>query len=87
MQLYILSVRDRTADSFGQPFFSQSVGQAVRNFSDEVNRAAADNLLYMHPEDFDLYHVGIFNTDTAEVTTHAPKQVAVGHSVKIPNKQ
>lgn len=83
MKLYIMSVRDRTADSFGQPFFTTSLGQAQRSFQDEVNRSAQDNLLYMHPDDFDLYHLGLFDTDDGSFEAHTPKQIAVGASMKI----
>lgn len=83
MKLFVMSVRDRTADSYGQPFFSQSLGQAQRSFQDEINRSATDNLLYMHADDFDLYTLGTFETDDGSFVTHQPKQIAVGASMKI----
>lgn len=82
MQLYMLTVRDIKADSYGQPFFSTSIGQAVRSFGDEINRAAQDNLLYQHPDDFELFHIGLFDTDTAGVEAFPPKSVALGSSYK-----
>lgn len=85
MRLYVFSVRDIKADSFGQPFYSTSKGQAVRSFSDEVNRAAQDNLLYQHPEDFELFILGEFDTDDGVFHTTRPLQVSVGSSVAIRN--
>lgn len=78
MRYKVLSVRDRATDVFSQPFFAASVGAAVRGFSDEVNRAADNNQLYKHPEDFDLYLLGEFDDATGSFECGPPKQVAVG---------
>lgn len=57
----VVSVYDTAAQVFGQPFFVPSLAVAVRSVGDETNRAAADNPLYQHPEDFELMHVGTFD--------------------------
>lgn len=83
MHLFVFSVRDSKANSFGQPFFSTSLGQAERSFGDEINRAAQDNILYLHPDDFELYQLGSFETDTGSfVLLEKPQQVAHGSSMK-----
>lgn len=61
MLLYIVSVKDRAADVFNRPFFVAHRNVAVRDFTDEVNRVAADNQLNKHPDDFDLYLLGQFD--------------------------
>ena len=66
MKLEIFSIKDNAAQSYGRPFFVPAIGLAVRSFSDEVNRPAEDNQFYKHPSDFDLYHIGSFNDETAE---------------------
>lgn len=87
MKLHVLSVKDNAAQTFGRPFFVPSTGSAIRSFSDEVNRAADDNQLYKHPEDFDLYHVGTFNDETCEFDLLAfPKVLARGKDVTIPKE-
>lgn len=78
MKLFILCVRDRSADCFGQPSFHTSIGAAVRAFKDEINRPAENNVMYKHPEDFDLYEVGIYDDSGATFDCHAPSQVAIG---------
>lgn len=83
MRYKILSVRDRAIDCFGQPFFSSSVGGAIRSFSDEINRSAENNQLHKHPEDFDLYSLGEFDDATGEFETTRPQQVAVGKDLII----
>lgn len=61
MKQVVVSIRDRVADCFSRPVFTQTEGTAIRSFTDEVNRPAADNELGKHPEDFDLYLVGVFD--------------------------
>lgn len=84
MLFKVLAIRDRAADVYGVPMFMQSVGQAIRGFSDEVNRSDQNNNLFKHPEDFDLYLLGTFDDETGIFTTDKPpEQVAVGKDVKI----
>lgn len=66
MILYICVVRDSAAQSFMNPIFAHSRGSAIRSFRDEINRAVADNIMHKHPEDFELYFLGEFDTDSAE---------------------
>lgn len=63
MKLVICAVKDRQIGSFASPFFVGSRGQAIRSFSDEVNRAAEDNIMYRHPDDFELFCLGGFDSD------------------------
>lgn len=80
---HILVVRDRSADVYGTPSFHLSVGAAARGFSDEVNRADANNVMYRHPEDFDLFELGTYDDTTGLFSTVAPRQVAVGKDVAL----
>lgn len=73
----IVAVRDRAIDTFGRPFFVQSTAQAIRSFSDELNRQAADNEMNKHPEDYDLYQLGHFNQESGEFTNDK-RQLAIG---------
>lgn len=83
MRYKVLSVRDRAIDAFGQPFFSSSVGGAIRSFTDEINRAAENNQLNKHPEDFDLYLLGEFDDSNGKFETSDPSQVAIGKDLKV----
>jgi len=83
MKLFIFCVRDRATDQYGNPMFLISEGQAIRSFSDEVNRNADDNMMHKHPDDYDLYRLGEFDSDTGEFVTARPVQVAIGKSVKL----
>lgn len=81
MQLTICAVFDSAANAFMRPIFTQHVGQAVRSFSDEVNRPATDNVMFQHPEDFSLHELGTFDEATGTVAAHDPRQVARGQDV------
>jgi len=63
---FVVCVRDRAAEVYNRPFFVPHRGVAVRDFTDEINRSAADNALNKHPDDFDLYLLGKFDDSTAE---------------------
>jgi len=65
MLLQILCVRDSAAAVFGTPYFALSTGGAIRGFTDEVNRDAQGNTMNVHPEDFELYHLGVYDDATA----------------------
>ena len=84
MKLIICTVKDRAADAYGRPMFVPSTGVAIRSFSDEINRNNADNQLFNHPDDFDLYELGEFDDNSGLFSLHEqPKLLSLGKQVKI----
>lgn len=84
MKQIICTVKDRAADAYGRPMFVPSTGVAIRSFSDEINRNNAENQLYNHPDDFDLYELGEFDDNTGLFSLHEqPKLLSLGKQVKI----
>ena len=76
----ICCVRDRAIDSFGNPFAVVALGQATRSFSDEVRNP--ESQISRHPDDYDLYHVGSFDTSTGKlVPRETPEMIAIGKSI------
>lgn len=71
MILTIVSIKDRAADAFMRPFFVPTANMAIRSFMDEVNRDSADNQMFAHPDDFDLYEIGIFDDSNGRIESHA----------------
>lgn len=61
MRLYAFSVLDKKAEYFSTPFFTRSLGEAMRGFGDEARNP--DSQLARHPNDFELYHIGYFHQD------------------------
>jgi hypothetical protein len=83
MILFVFAVRDRATDQFGTPMFLVNSGQAIRSFADEINREAADNMLYRHPDDYDLYSMGSFDSSLGLFNTKVPEMVSIGKNVKL----
>ena len=77
MLQFIVSVKDRAADVFNRPFFVPHRNVAIRDFTDEVNRSAADNQLNKHPDDFDLYFLGQFDDNSGTFTMEESPLVLV----------
>ncbi len=62
MKQYIIAVFDSKAEIFNQPMFLKAKGEAIRAFSDEVNRK--DSPMNNHPEDYTLFEIGQYNVET-----------------------
>lgn len=82
MKFKIYAVRDQKTDMYSQPFFLMSDGQAMRAFGDDVNRQAEDNPLFKHPEDYELFALGEWESETAEFSTHTPRSITAAATMK-----
>lgn len=86
MVRYVVSIRDRALDAFGQPWFVPAIGAAIRAFSDEINRK--DGPMAGHADDYDLFELGTFDEDNGRfVNLASPKQLAIGKQVFIPKEK
>lgn len=67
MRQVVVAVFDRAAQLFGRPFFVAAAGQAVRSFSDEVNRKDDQRGEFArHPDDFDLWQLALYDDNAGE---------------------
>ena len=83
MKMIVCSIKDRAADAFMRPFFVPRNEMAIRSFTDEVDRQAVDNPMYAHPEDYDLYELGVFDEDTGDLQSNEHLKLLVrGQDVK-----
>jgi len=64
---YIVSVQDRASQTFARPFVVPHRNIAIRDFTDEVNRADPQNPLNKHPDDYDLSFLGEFDDSTGNI--------------------
>jgi hypothetical protein len=78
----ILSVKDTAAQAFGRPMFVPTAALAVRSFRDEVNRSDANNEMFKHPDDFELYELGSFDDSTGLIEPMSPRLVARAKDLK-----
>ena len=77
MILTIVAVKDRAADAFMRPFFVPTANMAIRSFMDEVNRDHPENQMFVHPDDFDLYEIGIFDDSNGRIESYADMKLLI----------
>lgn len=84
---FLFSVYDRAAESFAPPFLCPHNGIAIRGFQDAINDNRRESDISKHPDDFDLYVVGQFDSSTGRIEPIKPekpivlgKQLAIGRS-------
>jgi len=77
------AVRDTATDQFGSIMLLINNGHAARSFTDQVNENDKNNPLYNHSEDYELYYLGDYNTDTGKIqTTNEPEMIIRGKDVR-----
>lgn len=81
MTLVMVAIKDRALDAFMRPFFAQTTGQAIRMFNDEINNS--DSPMFKHPEDYDLYYLGIWDDKTGMFEEAAGEQIARGKNASL----
>lgn len=72
MKSKMFSVRDSKIGTFTQPFFSQTVGAALRSLEAAVYDTNHDFCKWA--KDFDLYHIGEYDAETGTVIPLAQPQ-------------
>ena len=83
MRMIVVSIKDRAADAYARPFFVQTDNVAIRSFMDEVNRSDKENPLYNHPDDYDLFGLGVFDDNSGIIELYdAPKLLMLGKTAK-----
>lgn len=81
MIIHVFAVRDKKLSSFNPPMFFLTHGHAERAFGDMVNNPEAGDL-FNHAEDFDLFLLGSWDSDTGLFTCGVPSFVATASSYK-----
>lgn len=72
----MFSVHDSKAEAFVQPFFAPNTAVGLRIFQQNVNDP--NTTINSFPEDYTLFELGEFNSDTGMVTYHdSPKSLAL----------
>lgn len=85
MLSHVYSVYDLKAEAFSpQPFFAVTDGVAKRIFQEAL---LGDNAIARHPEDYVLFRVGVWNSETGALAgTEAPVQLWTGMEAAKANK-
>lgn len=80
-KLQAVCLYDSKANTFTPPYFVPTVEAAKRDFGILVNDGKS--LQSQFPADFDLFHVGEFDTSTAVFRTFDKVHLANGSDVKV----
>jgi len=65
MLMKVFSVRDMKTEAFLQPYFSPTVGSALRAFGDACGKS--DSPFYLHPNDYVLFEIGSYDDGTGSL--------------------
>lgn len=83
----VYSLRDTKTQIYDVPTYFRTHGEAERWLNDLVHNNER-NLISKHPEDFDLFHLGTYDMDTAILKTlETPTHIVKALHLKIENKQ
>ncbi len=80
MKMEIVAIYDKAIEAYMRPFFCQSLGQAIRQFTDEVNRKDGSPM-GDHPQDYTLFHIGTFHDGNANLNELEPHCLARAHEI------
>jgi len=80
MELKIYSIRDLKAETYNAPFYQPTHGLAERYLQNLVKDEKSQ--IYAYPEDFDLFYLGTYNTDTGrfqplDIPQHVVKAITL----------
>lgn len=79
MLRYVFSIRDVATDAYFDPFCSPTKPAALRTFADLVNDP--QSTINRHPEDYELFELGSFDTGSGMFEVGVPRSVATGKAV------
>lgn len=76
MSKLLISVRDSKAETYTPPFAADNKATALREFATIVGDGRT--LIGQHPEDFDIFVIGVFDTLSGKVEPRVPEHLANG---------
>lgn len=83
--MYVCAVFDTAVQAFLQPFQVPHTGAAVRGFTDEINHSDKDQPMARHPDDYELYLLATFDTETGQYDQDNRRQLVRGKDAKREN--
>lgn len=83
MKTLLFAVFDSKAACYGTPFFSPKEATAMRSFAQAANDP--NTMVFNHPEDFSLFHLGEFDDVTGELFPSNPRNLGNAAGLKRPS--
>ncbi len=65
MEKHLFTVYDSAASLYLDPFVAPTIEFAIREFKSVVNKEG--HQFNQYPEDYTLFHIGVFSPETAEL--------------------
>lgn len=69
MILQMYNVKDKISEEFAPPFVAKNDAVALRQFNHLINN--------LNPQDYSLYHIGQYDSDTGLITVTLPEKICV----------
>lgn len=69
----IFSVFDVKTEEYSAPFYSPTLAAGERAFGDVLGDP--ESVLAKHPEDYQLYHLGSFDTESGRFSPEVPRLI------------
>lgn len=69
MTLNMYNVKDRVSDEFAPPYVAKNDAVALRQFNHLISN--------LNPQDYELYCIGKYDTDTGLITVTLPEKINV----------
>lgn len=82
MKLFAYAIRDILTDQYTQPLYAPNVQAAIRNLGIQINSGTQDDIIALHPQQFEAYHVGEYETDTGVFTPKEKERISHLGSLK-----
>lgn len=74
MKIKIYAIRDKAACAFQNPFYMHTDAMAERAFRNLISDPSSQ--VSKNPEDFDLFFLGLYHTDSGEIESAVTKLVS-----------
>lgn len=82
MKRILVSVQDRKSEQFGPVLGYMNDADAIRAFIDAVNTPREDSMVYLHPDDFDIFRIGTMDSDTGILIPEPHRRLLTGNEAK-----
>lgn len=79
----VFTTYDRAGEMYSPPFIAPHAGMAIRGFTDAINNPDRNTDISKHPDDFDLFEIGEFDSSTGVITPFSPKLVVQGKQIAL----
>lgn len=79
--MQVAAIHDSKAEAWLTPMFFLSKGQAARSFTDVINDPQSE--FSRHPDDYALFSIGTFNSQTGELIATNPVIILHGANAKV----